>query len=263
MAADIAQAFAHLPHDPPGGRRPFPQFQLGNDRRQHIKRGGAEEHRGGDAEPGNDQAGQSRSQDPHSVPDDGLHSGGVGDMLPLHQSGKDAGPAGLVKSLADAGAKGGQQDVPRLHPAQQHQGRQQANHGGGNALRRRHQAPGFQAVGHHPAQQVQGQGRRRHGQAQIGQIALLPGQVEHQPAQGELKQHLMPGDAGQQGQPVIAELAVAHGGGQKPAQTGGISRAYFSRHKDPIVPLGDGLGNGFWGTIPFACGGFILQQVSG
>ena len=105
-------------------------------------------------------------------------------MIPVHQAGEDAGPAGLVKGLGDAGNDGDGQNVPGFHPAQQGQHRQQGYHRGRNALGAGHQGFGFPTVGQDAAQQVQGQGRQGDSHAQKGQVAGLAGQLEHQPVPG-------------------------------------------------------------------------------
>ena len=106
MAPHVAEAVADLLHNLAGGRGAGPQLEQGHHQSQDVKRGGADEHGGLDAEPVNHQPGQGRGQDANSVPDHGLHRHSVADMLPLHQAGEDTGPAGLVKGLADAGDEG-------------------------------------------------------------------------------------------------------------------------------------------------------------
>ena len=98
---------------------------------------------------------------------------------------------------------------------------QQGHQRGRYALRAGHQHLGFQPVGQNTAQQIQGQGRQGYSYSQVGQVFGLAGQLKHQPAQGKLEQHLMPGYAGQQGQPIVTELAVAHRRGDETAQYGG------------------------------------------
>ena len=122
--------------------------------------------------------GQGRSQNADAVPNQALHGYGIDDVLPLHQPGEDAGPAGLIEGLDGANQHGGDQHVSRLHPAQHHHHGQQHHHGRRSGLGNRHQYLGFETVRQDPANHVEREGRDRNSNSQEGQVTFLAGEIE-------------------------------------------------------------------------------------
>ena len=185
MLSHVAQTLEHLLQYTSRCWRPGPKSEECRHRPHDVKSPGAEQHGGPDTQLLYQDPCQGGPQHPNAVPNQLGHSHGTDDVFPFHQSGKYGGQAWLIEGLQCADGNGSRQQVPHLDPFRHYQQSQAHHHRCRDGLGHGYQKLGFQTVGQGTADHVEGHGGDGDGDPQERQVPLLPGQLEHQPTQGE------------------------------------------------------------------------------